>query len=315
MKPKNFNLQVNEEHLFRLQEQKLAFLRERTTRLAYVKVDGERQAIVPVLSYRCFDAYDEIVTGFSTRLGGVSKAYLGSMNLSFTRGDEPERVMENHRRFAKAVGYDYSKLVFSDQVHDTKIRIVTEEDAGKGIMRNRDFSGIDGLVTDVPGIPLMTFYADCVPLFFYDPVKRVVATAHSGWRGTVAGIGTKMIETMHENYGSKPENIVCAIGPSICRDCYEVSEDVAEAFRAVYTEDETASILTDKKDGKYQLDLHGACYYNFLKAGVLPSHIALPDLCTCCNKEMFFSHRATNGKRGNLGAVIMLKEENDREKI
>ncbi len=311
MKAKNFNLKVNEEHLFQLQEQKLKLLRERTTHFLYVPVEHGTKTIVPVLLYNCFDAYDNIITGFSTRFGGVSKGYLKSMNLSFSRGDDPECVMENHRWFAEAVGYDYRRLVFSDQVHDTKIRVVTEEDAGKGIVTERDFSGIDGLVTDVPGIALMTFYADCVPLFFYDPVKNVIGTAHSGWRGTVAGIGIRMIDTMREMYGSRPEDIVCAIGPSICKDCYEVSEDVAEAFRAVYTEEEVASILTDKKDGKYQLDLHGACYYNFLRAGVLPSHVTLPDLCTCCNPDLFFSHRATNGKRGNLGAVMMLK--GDRE--
>ena len=128
----------------------------------------------------------ELVHGFSTRLGGVSEEHLASMNLSFTRGDDREKVMENHRRFARALGYDETRLVFSDQVHLTRFHKVTRADSGKGIVRESDIKEIDGLVTDEPGIPIITFYADCVPLFFFDPVKKVIAMAHSGWRGTVA---------------------------------------------------------------------------------------------------------------------------------
>lgn len=303
MKPVNFNLKLNPEKLLERQESKLRFLRERTTRFENVNISGVDLPI-PVLKYKIFDSYPEITVGFSTRLGGVSKGYLGSMNLSFTRGDNPESVMENHRRFAAACGYDEHALVFSDQVHKTNIRIVTKEDMGKGIIKKRDFDEIDGLITDQCGLPLMTFYADCVPLFLYDPVNKIIGTAHSGWRGTVAKIGTKMVETMRDIYGSCPENLICAIGPSICKACYEVNEDVACACDG-YTEEQRKTILVDKGNGKYQLDLHRACYYNFVDAGVCPDKIAMPDMCTCCNCEMFFSHRASGGKRGNLAGVIV----------
>lgn len=198
MKPVQFDLKINPEALVTRAEEHLHFLRERNTYFENAKVEGV-SVPVPVLRYKIFDAYPELVVGFSTRLGGVSKGYLGSMNLSFTRGDEEASVMENHRRFAQACGYDYTKLVFSDQVHKTNLRIVTKDDCGKGIVRERDFSEIDGLITQEVGIPLMTFYADCVPLFLYDPVQRVIATAHSGWRGTVGRIGMVVVQKMRES--------------------------------------------------------------------------------------------------------------------
>lgn len=253
-----------------------------------------------------------VVHGFSTRLGGVSKGHLSSMNLSFHRGDEPEAVMENHRRFAGAVGYEEKKLVFSDQVHTTKIHKVTEADCGKGIMRESDIIGIDGLVTNVPGIPLMTFYADCVPLFFYDSVKQVVALAHSGWRGTVARIGKVMIEYMTQEYGSKPSDIWCAIGPSICQKCYEISGDVAEEFKKEFTSEQYETMMQNTGADKYHLDLWKANQFILWEAGITKEHLDTTDICTCCNPEFLFSHRASHGMRGNLGAVIMLKEDSEK---
>lgn len=222
--------------------------------------------------------------------------------------------MENHRRLAQAVGYPYEKLVFSNQVHTTKIYKVTEADCGKGICRDSDIVGIDGLMTNVPGIPLMTFYADCVPLYFYDPKQRVVALAHSGWRGTVAGMGRVMVEAMKREYGSEPSDIVCAIGPSICQDCYEISGDVAEIFRNAFTEASCADIMRDDKNGHYHLNLWKANQYILLQAGITKEHLATTDICTCCNPKLLYSHRASHGKRGNLAAVIMLRDKKQEEK-
>ena len=262
------------------------------------------------VAYITFPLFEspEIIHGFSTRIGGVSQGHFGTMNLSFSRGDKREAVIENHRRFARAVGYDETRLVCSDQVHKTEIRRVTKDDCGKGIIRESDIIATDGLVTNEPGIPLITYYADCVPLFFFDPVKKVVALAHAGWRGTVAGIGESMIRKMEEEYASKPEDILTAIGPSICKNCYEVSEDVASQFRDIFTAEESKYILFENNQGKYQLDLWKANEYSLLHAGITKDHLSVTNLCTCCNKTTLFSHRATNGKRGNLGAVIMLKE-------
>lgn len=271
----------------------------------------EKEGVV----YLTFPGLEQIgvIHGFSTRLGGVSKEHLSTMNLSFHRQDDPQAVMENHRRFAKAVGYDERKLVFSDQVHTTKIHKVTEEDCGKGIIKESDIIGIDGLVTNVPGIPLITFYADCVPLFFSDPVRKVVALAHSGWRGTVARIGACMLDYMKQEYGSDPADVHCAIGPSICQECYEISEDVAEEFRKEFTSEQCRDFLrpgkeTPEKETKYQLDLWKVNQYILLEAGIKKEHLETTDICTCCNPELLFSHRASQGKRGNLGAVIMLPE-------
>lgn len=252
-----------------------------------------------------------IVHGFSTRLGGVSEGIYSTMNLSFHRGDDMDAVMENHRRLAQAVGYDHRRLVFSDQVHETVIRKVTEEDAGKGITRESDITETDGLMTNVKDLPLITFYADCVPVFFYDPVKEVVAMNHSGWRGTVKNISRHMVEVLNKEYGCEASDLICAVGPSICQNCYEVSEDVAEAFKDAYLPEQYMKMTKNIGNGKYLLDLHRANYYNLTGAGILPEHINVTDICTCCNPDFLFSHRASHGKRGNLGAVIMLKSTAD----
>lgn len=247
-----------------------------------------------------------ICHAFSTRLGGVSKEHLATMNLSFHRQDNPSAVMENHKRFARAVGYDETKLVFSNQVHTTNIHKVTSSDCGKGIIRESDIIGVDGLVTNEHGIPLITFYADCVPLYFYDPVRQVVALAHSGWKGTVARIGKVMLEYMKQEYGTEAKDVLCAIGPSICQSCYEISEDVAEEFQKEFKEEQYADFIKNDGNGKYHLDLWKVNQYILLEAGITEGHLEITDICTCCNSELLFSHRASHGMRGNLAAVIML---------
>ena len=178
---------------------------------------------VPLLHFPLLEKTGIVKEGFTTRLGGVSEGIFSTMNLSFTRGDEEEAVRENYRRLASALDVDYDKFVFTDQTHTTNVRKVTAEDAGNGLTREREFHDIDGLITDVPGIVLSTFYADCVPLYFVDPVHRAIGLSHSGWRGTVNRMGKATIEAMRREYGSRPEELRCAIGPSICQDCYEVS--------------------------------------------------------------------------------------------
>ena len=248
--------------------------------------------------------------GFSTRMGGVSKGYLGTMNLSFTRGDREENVRENFRRIADAIGFREEQLVFSAQVHETKIRKVTAANRGEGITKETA-PGIDGLATDEADVPLYTSYADCVPLYFYDPQKKVVAMAHSGWRGTAARIGAKMVHFMEKEYGSRAENIIAAVGPSICRKCYEVSEDVAQAFREAFRPEQFPLLFDEKGQGKYQLDLWEANRIILTEAGILPEHLDVTDLCTCCNHDKLFSHRASHGKRGNMGCFMCLDTETE----
>lgn len=244
---------------------------------------------------------------FTTREGGVSEGEFSTMNLSFTRGDKEEAVRENYRRIAEAMEVKLENFVFSDQTHTTNIRKVTKEDAGKGLFKPRDYKDIDGLITDVPGLVLSTFYADCVPLYFVDPVHRAIGLSHSGWRGTVKRMGAETLYTMQQNYGTKPEEVICVIGPSICQDCYEVGEEVAEEFLRAFPQ-KAEELLKKKPDGKYQLDLWRANEIILMEAGVKREHLSVMGLCTCCNSRLLFSHRASKGKRGNLGAFLSLKE-------
>lgn len=275
--------------------------------------------------YFTFPAYEELpflTHGFSSRIGGVSERELGEMNLSFTRGDDPQRVRENFHRIAAAVGFPYDRMVFSCQTHTTNVREVTEKDCGKGYLCERDYQDVDGLVTNVPGVVLTTFYADCVPLFFVDPVHRAIGLSHSGWRGTVNDIAGATVRKMNELYKTDPSDLLAAIGPSICKDCYEVGEDVILEVRNHFPEklwpilySGKSSEKTDEpkresadSNNKYQLNLWECCRQNMLHAGLCTENITVTDLCTCCNPEIFFSHRASHGKRGNLAAFLALKE-------
>ena len=262
---------------------------------------------VPYLEYPMLKDTGIVRHGFSTRLGGVSEGYYASMNLSFDRGDKKEAVAENFRRIGEALGVRCEDMVLSRQTHTTNVRIVTDADRGKGITRERDYTDVDGLVTNVPGICLVTSYADCVPLFFVDPVKKVIGLSHSGWRGTVGEIGRKTVELMHERFGSDPADILAAVGPSVCMDCYEVSGDVIEKFKEAFSENWWDQLFYEKPDGKYQLDLWKANELIFQESGILPEHIAVTNICTHCNSDILYSHRAAGDKRGNLCAFLALK--------
>lgn len=269
---------------------------------------------VTFLTYPAFDEIPGIVHGFSTRLGGVSEGIYSSMNLCFTRGDKEEAVLENYQRLAKAVGFDVKDMVASDQTHTTNVRKIIGEDRGSGILRPKNFHDVDGMVTDEPGVVLCTYYADCVPLYFVDPVHHAIGLSHSGWRGTVGKIGAVTIRKMQEEFGSKPEEIRAAIGPSICQDCYEVSEDVILEFQKAFASKDWEKLFYQKENGKYQLNLWKANWFIFLENGILPEHISMPGLCTCCNPDFLFSHRASKGKRGNLAAFLGIKSEDQEEK-
>lgn len=262
---------------------------------------------VPYLIFPLLEQCQFIRHGFSTRLGGVSEGVCSTMNLSFARGDKEEAVRENYKRMAEALGIAEDSFVCSAQTHTTNIRIVTEEDRGKGIARPIDYTDVDGMITNIPGLCLTTFYADCVPLYFVDPVQKAIGLSHSGWRGTVGKIGKKTIELMQETYGTNPEDVLAAIGPSICQDCYEVSEDVVNEFKNHFSESDWGTLFYQKENGKYQLNLWKANELILKEAGVLKEHMAVTNICTCCNFEVLFSHRASKGKRGNLAAFLSIK--------
>ena len=262
---------------------------------------------ITFLSFPALEKTGMVRQLFSTRAGGVSEGIFSSMNLSFTRGDNKEHVLENYRRIAGVLDCDITDFVCSDQTHTTNVRVVGKEDAGKGVVKEKDYTDVDGLITNEPGIVLATFYADCVPLYFVDPVKKAIGLSHSGWRGTVNRMGAKTIELMKKTYGSDPADLLTAIGPSICMSCYEVGSEVAEEFlKAFPKETEQKEILKKKENGKYLLNLWKANYFIMKEAGVKEENISVTDICTCCNGELLFSHRKSQGKRGNLGAFLGL---------
>lgn len=261
------------------------------------------------MDYIVFDGIEK--TGlvkhlFTTRTGGVSVGDFSTMNLSFSRGDDPVSVLENYKRVSHVLQCDVNDIVCADQTHTTNVRVVTKEDCGKGVTRKKDYTDIDGLITNVPGIVLATFFADCVPLFIVDPVHKAIGMSHSGWRGTVKKMGQETLRAMKKNYGTDPKDVHVAIGPSICQSCYEVSQDVADEFMESFGINDT-NLLYQKENGKYQLNLQYANRLVFQNAGVLEENIEETDICTCCNPKMFHSHRASHGKRGNLGAFMMIK--------
>lgn len=277
----------------------------------------KRMGELEYLTYPMLEETGIVTHMVSTRLGGVSRGIFSTMNYSYTRGDETEAVDENFRRTAEVFGASADAFVCSDQTHTTNVRVVTEKDRGKGVTCPKDYRDVDGLVTNVPGLILSTFYADCVPLLFVDPVHRAIGCSHSGWRGTVAEMGRVTVEAMKKEYGSRTADILAAIGPSICQDCYEVSGDAAEQFKALFSREkysflDIGDILLDKKNGKYQLDLWAANRAVLLASGILEEHLSVTDICTCHNPDYLFSHRASQGKRGNFGAFIMLKEQRER---
>lgn len=258
---------------------------------------------VPFLSYPILENTGIVSHGFSTRLGGVSEGGYSSMNLSLSRGDNPEAVEENTKRIARAIGVEKEKMVYTQQTHTTNVAVVSGKDAGSTLKET------DGLVTNSPGICLVTFYADCVPLYFVDPVRRAIGLSHSGWRGTVGKMAAATVEKMKECFGTRPEDIIAAVGPSICQDCYEVSEDVTSRFKETFREEDWKDLFYKKENGKFQLDLWKANEINLREAGVLPEHIAVTNVCTCCNPKILFSHRVQGWNRGNLCAFLALKDK------
>lgn len=263
---------------------------------------------VPFLTYNSLKEIKFINHAFSTRLGGVSEGIFSSMNMAFNRGDNPDSVTENYRRLCKSAGFDFDTLVASAQDHHTFVRKVTSDCCGIGITKPRDMQSVDALITNEPGVTLVTYYADCTPLFFVDIVKKAIALAHAGWRGTVGKIGEKVIEKMTAEFGTNPKDLVCAVGPAISRCCYEVDKSCADEFYKLEDLDNSRFIIP-KENNKFMIDLLETNRQILVEAGVNPDNITVSDLCTKCNSDLLWSHRATNGQRGTMCAMMCIKEQ------
>lgn len=279
-------------------------LKYKTNETIFLEAEKEE---IPYLDIPLLRNTGIVDCAFSTRLGGVSKGIYSSMNISFTRGDEEEAVRENLRRMAKVLEVKPSQFVYSNQLHTDRVVQITKREVNEGIPESIAQVGIDGLVTDIKGACLVTYFADCVPLYFVDPIQKAIGLTHSGWKGTVLKIGMKTVEKMETVFGSKREDILAVVGPSICQDCYEVSSDVIEAFKKAFDKSFWSALFYETRDDKYQLNLWEANRQVLREAGLVDEHIAVTNVCTGCNQESLFSHRKTNGKRGNLGAFLVLK--------
>ncbi|MFV0364431.1 MAG: peptidoglycan editing factor PgeF [Suipraeoptans sp.] len=256
---------------------------------------------IPFLIFNNLENTGIIKQAFTTRIGGVSKGDCATMNISLFRGDSKEAVEENKRRLSKAIGIDKDTFTYTHQEHTTNIKVVKEEDRGAV------FEDTDGMITNVANICLVTFYADCVPLYFVDPINKAIGLSHSGWKGTVSKMGLRTVMMMNQEFGTDPKELLVGIGPSICQECYEVSDDVTGEIHSAIPNYNNEDLFYLKDNGKYQLNLWRANQLILEEAGVPAKNIATTNVCTCCNPDILFSHRASKGKRGNLTAMLSLK--------
>ncbi len=240
--------------------------------------------------------------GFSTRQGGVSKGELSTLNFAYNREDAAN-VDENFRRFCAANRLPFESMVLTHQTHKDTVATVDASFKNKG--RERSLRETDGLVTATPGVGLVCFVADCVPILLADPKAKVVAAVHSGWRGTVQGIAARAVEKM-EALGAKPQNIIAAIGPSIGPCCFEVGPEVQEAFDCAFPG--MLPLCPSRREGHSMIDLWQACRLVLEGAGLAKNRIFCCEICTYCNNKQFYSHRYTNGRRGNQIGAIGLEE-------
>lgn len=263
----------------------------------------------PYLTFPPLTALGWVKHGFTTRLGGVSEGFYQSMNLSYSVGDEREKVDKNYRIICDSLGIKYEDVVATHQVHKTNVKLVGGEDKGKGLFLPRDYEEIDGFVTNTKGVPLATFYADCVPLYLIDTKNKAIGLSHSGWRGTVGKMGKSTLAAMKKHFNTNPMDVMAVIGPSICKDCYEVDRAVFEEFDKVFTTKELDGIIVKSSTScdKYQLNLWEANRQILLNEGVSDNNIHISGVCTSCNEDILFSHRASKGRRGTLAAFLMLE--------
>lgn len=260
---------------------------------------------IPILSADGLTAAGGVVHGFSTRLGGVSTGMWESLNLGVSRGDDPDHVRENYRRFFSAVGVRASTgIAMCNQVHGAVVRNLTTADLKHDAYDKISFEA-DGIMTAIPGVALTVFSADCIPILLYDPKRRVIAALHAGWRGTASGIVTVAVGQMAAVYGTDPADILAAIGPGIDRCCFETHEDVPNAMTTALAGGSLPFIHL-KENGKFAVDLKGINAKRLELAGLDPANIALCRDCTCCQADKYWSHRRQGTQRGSMASVIEL---------
>ncbi|ABO49245.1 protein of unknown function DUF152 [Desulforamulus reducens MI-1] len=258
------------------------------------------------IQFNSFAQCHRIIHGFTTRQGGVSKEPFDDLNMALHVEDNPAHVRANRKIACQALGIDSEQLVAAIQVHGKRVEVVGPEHRGRGALQyDTALPDADALITNSPGVPLSSYYADCVPILFYDPVKICVGLTHAGWRGTVQRIAAETVKRMSEVFGSIPGDILVGVGPSIGACCYQVDEPVQQRVASQFKQ--WQELLKPVGVGHWQLDLWETNRQVLLEVGVKPEHIVVAGLCTACHNDMFFSHRADKGKTGRMASLIMIK--------
>jgi len=260
---------------------------------------------IKYLTIPAFEETGTVTHAFSTRLGGVSPEPYTRLNLGFNTGDDPDNVRENRRRICRTLGIEPGHVVAGRQVHGASIAVVSEKDRGKGaFFLDSAIPETDALITAEPGVPLASFYADCVAVFLLDPVKGAIGLAHAGWKGTFLKIAARTAERMGELFRSNPGDLLIGIGPSIGSCCYEVDLPVINRLREAFRGYEDTAVRTGPD--KWHLDLWEINRRQLADIGVPPEQITISRFCTNCRTDLFYSYRAENGITGRMGAILML---------
>jgi polyphenol oxidase len=255
------------------------------------------------LKYLTIPSFEEaggVICAFSTRVGGVSPIPFDTLNFSKKREGSEKNFFENLSRFGEAVGFNYKEAVAINYAHSPDLYHAAADDAGRGVIKENVPIFCDGLYTDAIRLPIISFHADCVPLFFYDPVSRAIAVCHAGWRGIVAHMAKNAIGSLI-SLGSRESDILAAVGPCISSEYYEVGKDVADVFI-----NEFGKESAEYRNNGIFLELAGACAADIMNCGISPDHITVSGLCTYKEKELFFSHRRDKGETGSMAAVMQL---------
>ena len=252
---------------------------------------------IPFYRFTALNEHDEIVHAVFTRLGGVSHSPYWALNVGSSVGDAPEAVEENHRRVFEAMGVSYAQVVTARQVHGTNVGVVDARNRGDVVPET------DALITSDSEVNLLLRFADCLPIFLYDPRERVIALGHAGWRGTAAMMASQMVSAMIEPFGSDPRDIIACLGPAIGPCCYEVGSEVAQAIQLSLHHPHSA--LQPSGDGRISLDLWEANSQQLRHRGI--QQIEVGGICTSCHSDEFFSHRADKGGTGRFAAIMGIR--------
>jgi len=276
------------------------FYKDKDLRDGYLDTTND----LPIIKFHSLEKFPEVDACFTTRLGGISLGDLSTLNLGFARNDSIENLQQNYSTVASAIDTDLDHIVMTDQVHSADISYADLEHAiGSECMLK--YKSTDGLWTDQRDLTLSATFADCVPVYFYDPIKNHIAIIHSGWKGTVEQISKNTVNILIK-HGSCARDIIAIVGPSISSAYYEVTSDVIDHFKEVYDESKWKDIFIQTDQTHYHLDMWAAIYHTLESCGVLPANIHFSGICTYDNADMIFSHRRSYGKRGNCNGFIRM---------